>query len=241
MRDLNNEFQDASDRKYAYDFDYILRDFIVRTLQPHFVQGKTLEMGCFEGVFTKTLTGFFKDLTVIEGSTALIEKAKLNTTGRSVKFICGMFESVEPAEKFDNIFLMHTLEHLENPTLVLKKIRTWLTDHGKLFLVCPNANAASRQIAVRMGLIEHNSAVTEGEFKHGHRKTYSLDTLENEVRSSGLKVNSTGGVFFKPLANFQFDKVIGEKIIDHNYLEGCYRLGMLYPDLCASIYVVCTK
>ena len=85
MRDLNNEFQDATDRKYAYDFDYILRDFIVRTLKPHFIKGNALEMGCFEGVFTKTLTGFFKDLTVIEGSADLIEKAKIKTTSFSVE------------------------------------------------------------------------------------------------------------------------------------------------------------
>ncbi len=241
MRNLNNEYQDSDDRKYAYDFDYRLRDFIVRSLQPFFIKGNALEMGCFEGVFTKTLTTHFEDLSVIEGSSELIEKAKANTTGSNVKFILSMFEKAEIKEKFDNIFLMHTLEHLENPTLVLQKIRSWLSDNGRLFLVCPNANAASRQIAVRMGLIEYNSAVTEGEFKHGHRKTYSLDTLENEALLAGLKTYSRGGVFFKPLANFQLDKALSEKVIDEKYLEGCYSLGMLYPDLCASIYTICGK
>jgi 2-polyprenyl-3-methyl-5-hydroxy-6-metoxy-1,4-benzoquinol methylase len=241
MRDVNQEFQDTDNRKYAYDFDYILRDFILRTLKPHFVAGNALEMGCFEGVFTKTLTRHFKDLTVIEGSAELAAKAKLNTAGSPVKFVTELFEKAQFTEKFDNIFLMHTLEHLDEPISVLAKVRSWLSDQGKLFLVCPNAQAASRQIAVRMGLIEFNSAVTEGEHKHGHRKTYSLDTLENEVRQSGLSVNSAGGVFFKPLANFQFDKVISEKIVDGAYLEGCYRLGMLYPELCASIYVICGK
>lgn len=241
MRNLNNEYQDAEDRKYAYDFDYILRDYIVRSLQPYFINGNALEMGCFEGVFTKTLTTHFKDLSVIEGSSELIEKAQTNTAGRDVKFILSMFEKAELKEKFDNIFLMHTLEHLENPIQVLQKIRSWLTDNGRLFLVCPNANAASRQIAVRMGLIDHNAAVTEGEFKHGHRKTYSLDTLENEARLAGLKTYARGGVFFKPLANFQLDKALSEKVIDEKYLEGCYSLGMLYPDLCASIYTICGR
>ncbi len=241
MRDLNSEFQDDPNRKYAYDFDYILRDFIVRSLLPYFIEGSALEMGCFEGIFTKTLTAHFKDLSVLEGSSELIEKAKQTTSGSNVRFISGMFENTEFNEKFDNIFLMHTLEHLENPTLVLKKIRSWLSEKGRLFLVCPNANAASRQIAVRMGIIDYNAAVTDGEYKHGHRKTYSLDTLENEVRISGLKINATGGVFFKPFANFQFDKLLKEQIIDQKYLEGCYSLGMIYPDLCASVYVICAK
>lgn len=241
MRDLNKEFKNEENRKYAYDFDYILRDFIIRSLQPYFIKGNALEMGCFEGVFTKTLSSHFKDLTVIEGSSELIAKAQKNTIGENVKFILGMFENTELNEKYDNIFLIHTLEHLEEPTLVLKKIKSWLSENGRLFLVCPNANAASRQIAVRMGLIDYNTSVTDGEYKHGHRKTYSLDTLEHEALISGFNITKVGGVFFKPFANFQFDQIIKEKIIDSLYLEGCYKLGMIYPDLCASIYVICMK
>lgn len=242
MRNLDNEFKDTQDRKYAYDFDYILRDYIVQTLKPYFKKGPALEMGCFEGVFTKTLTSHFNDLTVLEGSKTLIEKAKANTQGHDVKFIHTFFEQAELGSKqFDNIFLMHTMEHLDQPGLVLSKIKSWLTDQGRLFLVCPNANAASRQIAVRMNIIDFNSSVTQGEFEHGHRKTYSLDTLEFETRVAELKTETRGGVFFKPFANFQFDKLIKEKIIDQAYLDGCYRMGMIYPDLSASIYLICAK
>ena len=46
---------------------------------------------------------------------------------------------------------------------------------------------------------------------------------------------------FKPFANFQFDKLIEHKIIDQGYLDGCYALGMQYPELAASIYVVCGR
>jgi len=108
-------------------------------------------------------------------------------------------------------------------------------------LVVPNANAASRQIAVNMGLISHNAAVTEGEKEHGHRRTYSLDTLRRDATKSGLKIVREGGVFFKPFANFQFDQIIKEKIVSLDYLDGCYQLGQRYPDLCASVYLVCEK
>ena len=125
---------------------------------------------------------------------------------------------------------------------ILKKINDeWLSDDGVFFLACPNANAPSRQIAVKMGLIEHNAAVTEAEREHGHRVTYSLDTLETDVRKSGLNVIYKSGVFFKALANFQWDKIIRENIVSQEYLEGCYQLGQVYPDLCATIYCVCQK
>jgi hypothetical protein len=125
--------------------------------------------------------------------------------------------------------------------LVLRRAGGWLTAHGRLFVVVPNANAPSRQIAVQMGLIPFNSAVTDGERAHGHRRTYSLDTLQRDVVGADLHIIHRGGVFFKPLANYQFDKLVGGDVISDGYLEGCYRLGMHYPDLCASIYVVCEQ
>lgn len=65
--------------------------------------------------------------------------------------------------------LNHVLEHIENPVDLLVKIKEeWLSDKGRFFIVCPNANAPSRQIAVKMGLISHNTAVTAAEKEHGH-------------------------------------------------------------------------
>lgn len=92
-----------------------------------------------------------------------------------------------------------------------------------------------------MGLVPYNSAVIESERLHGHRKTYSLDTLENEALAGGLKVIHRGGIFFKPLAGSQFDEALAANVISREYLEGCYKLGMIYPDLCASVFLVCEK
>ena len=61
------------------------------------------------------------------------------------------------------------------------------------------------------------------------------------MAGAGLRIVHRGGVFFKPLANYQFDKLAGGDVVSDGYLEGCYRLGMHYPDLCASIYVVCEQ
>ena len=34
---------------------------------------------------------------------------------------------------------------------------------------------------------------------------------------------------------------MGGDVISDDYLEGCYRLGMHYPDLCASIWLACER
>jgi hypothetical protein len=134
------------------------------------------------------------------------------------------------------------LEHLDEPVNILKRInQEWMANDGRLFLVCPNANAPSRQIAVKMGLITHNSAVTAAEAEHGHRRTYALDTLERDAVAAGLKVVHRSGIFFKALANFQWDRLLQTDIVSAEYLEGCYQLGQQYPDLCASIFLLCER
>jgi|KBSMisStaDraftv2_1062788.scaffolds.fasta_scaffold25561_2 2-polyprenyl-3-methyl-5-hydroxy-6-metoxy-1,4-benzoquinol methylase len=238
-RDYNAEYKDGV-RKYAYEFDTILRRYMMRALDPFLPPGRALEMGCYLGDVTEMLAERYTDLTVIEASGELASAAQ-KRLGARARFLQGMFETIDVAEQFDAIFLMHTLEHLDDPVQVLRRAGGWLNDSGRLFVVVPNANAPSRQIAVQMGLIPFNSAVTDAEREHGHRRTYSLDTLERDVIGAGLRIVHRGGVFFKPLANYQFDKLAGGDVVSDAYLEGCYRLGMHYPDLCASIYVVCDR
>ena len=237
-RDLNREFADTEDRKYAYDFDYRMHGYMLRALAGKLPKGRALELGCFEGEFTKRLAAIYADLTTVEGSSELIAKAKAACPPH-VDFVLSRFEDFEPEAKFDAVFLIHTLEHLDGPVALLRRIGGWLTPNGRLFLVVPNANAASRQIAVAMGLIAYPTAVTPGEWEHGHRRTYDLPALTAHVAKAGLIAVETGGVFFKPFANFQFDKLIASGAIGEDYMEGCFKLGAQHPDLCASIYAIC--
>ena len=112
---------------------------------------------------------------------------------------------------------------------------------GRLFLVCPNANAPSRQIAVNMGLITHNAAVTKDEAEHGHRSNLFARHDGTGRAAAGLSVVHRSGIFFKALANFQFDRLMKTDIISTAYLDGCYALGQRYPDLCASIFLLCER
>ena len=92
-----------------------------------------------------------------------------------------------------------------------------------------------------MGLISHSAAVTPAEKEHGHRITYSLDTLERDARAAGLRLVHRGGIFLKALANFQWDRLLATDIVSPEYLEGCYQLGNVYPDLCSSIFLVAER
>lgn len=241
-RDYNKEFKDTKDHKYAYNFDFdVMHPFMLKAFLPFFNEGNLLELGSFKGDFTKRLIPHFADITCVEASGDAIEIAKGEFEG-GVKFVHAVFEELILPTHYDNIILTHVLEHLDDPVAVLRKINNeWLSETGRFFLVCPNANAPSRQIAVKMGLISHNTAITPAEEEHGHRITYTLDTLERDARAAGLKVVYRSGIFFKALANFQWDRLLITDIISEEYLEGCYQLGQVYPDLCSSIFLMCEK
>ncbi len=241
-RDYDAEFKDTADHRYAYNFDFdVMHKYMLRSFEPLFRAGSLLELGSFKGDFTRRLLPHFTDITCVEASPVAIEQARAALPGH-VTLIEGMFETVQLPRRYDNIVLTHVLEHLDDPIGVLRRIRDeWLTETGRLFLVCPNANAPSRQIAVKMGLISHNAAITPAEQAHGHRITYSLDTLERDARAADLHVVHRSGIFFKALANFQWDRLLATDIVSPEYLDGCFMLGQHYPDLCASIFLVCER
>lgn len=242
QRDYNQEIKDTADHQYAYGFDFdVMHPYMLRSFEPFFREGRTLELGSFKGDFTRRLAQRFKDITCVEASSDAIAASRQHLPER-IEFVNSRFEEATLDGKFDNIILTHVLEHIDDPIAVLRRINDeWLSDSGRFFLVCPNANAPSRQIAVKMGLITHNAAVTPAEAEHGHRCTYTLDTLERDAREARLKVVHRSGIFFKALANFQWDRLLATDIISKEYLEGCYMLGQHYPDLCSSIFLMCEK
>lgn len=239
-RNYNLEIKDNEGRKYAYSFDFdVMHPFMIRSFLPFFREGSLLELGSYRGDFTTRLLEHFKDVTCVEASSEALGDAR-KKLGSKVQWFEGTFETVQLPRRYDNIVVTHVLEHLEDPLRVLKRINEeWLAEGGRLFLVCPNANAPSRQVAVKMRLISHNAAVTPAEAEHGHFRTYALDTLERDAVAAGLNVVHRSGIFFKALANFQWDRLLATDIISKEYLEGCYQLGQQYPDLCASIFLLC--
>jgi 2-polyprenyl-3-methyl-5-hydroxy-6-metoxy-1,4-benzoquinol methylase len=239
-RNYDREFDDNAGRLYHYGFDLdVMHPYMIQAFTPFFRPGSLLELGSFKGDFTHRLLGRFQSITCVEASAAACVEAR-SRFGDAVHLVNDIFEKAELPSRYNNIVMTHVLEHLDDPVAVLRRVnREWLAPDGRFFLACPNANAPSRQIAVKMGLITHCTAVTEAEARHGHRSTYTLDTLERDAKAAGFKVVHRSGVFFKALANFQWDKLLQTDIVSREYLDGCFALGQIYPDLCSSIFLVC--
>lgn len=242
MRNFNDEAQDNSGRQYNYSSDLIFRALMLKDFSP-LIDGssksKTLEIGSYDGSMTQQILEYVPSLTVVEPSFDLSEKLRARF-GSTISVVVSTIEDFSSDIKFDNIFLIHTLEHVDSPVAVLEKIQRHLSPAGRLFIAVPNANALSRQIAVHMGVITHNSAVLESESKQGHLRTYSVDTLRRDILKSNLRIDLLSGVFLKAMANFQLDLAISQNIIDDSYIQAANSLAKIYPDFSASLIAVCS-
>ena len=89
-------------------------------------------------------------------------------------------QEIEGSEKFSAITLFDVLEHLIDPSLVLKKVKKLLKPNGNLFIYVPNWNSASRQF---LG-VENSHFI----WPTHHLTYYTPGTLNNFLTKNGFSV-----------------------------------------------------
>jgi 2-polyprenyl-3-methyl-5-hydroxy-6-metoxy-1,4-benzoquinol methylase len=145
-----------------------------------------------------------------------------------------MIENFTIEKRFDNIILSHILEHLNDPIMVLKRIKKLLHPQGRLFIVVPNALSLHRQVGVAMGLLNKVTTLNDADRSVDHKRVYTPTLLKRHCKSAGLLIEKFGGIFLKLLSNDQIQTQWSPELI-----QGCFELGKRYPNLCSEIFVVC--
>ncbi len=159
-----------------------------------------LEMGYGEGNFTAELIKRDYRVTLVDGSEALLKKAR-DSYKDKVLTECSLFEEYSAKDKFDCVLATHVLEHVDYPVPLLERMKTWIKPNGKIILIVPNKESLHRQLAVIMKLQPALDTLGARDMLVGHKRVYSLETLTADVLKSGLKVKETTGFFLKVLPN----------------------------------------
>jgi 2-polyprenyl-3-methyl-5-hydroxy-6-metoxy-1,4-benzoquinol methylase len=241
--DLNEEKKFLNDTANTYTVDNssqtrVIRELVVRTFSPYLRRGIGLELGCSDGYMTKMLASNLEHLDVVDGSTKFLNEAKKRNL-TNVEYHFSLFEEYTSTKKYDYVFASYIMEHVLEPSLVLKMVKQVLKPDGLLFMVVPNARALSRQLAMHMGLISDLKALTENDLANGHRRVYDRVYFNREIEQAGFESISEGGLMLKILADFQLDKLIDDGLLQQIQIDGLYKLGNEYPDLCGSLYSIC--
>jgi 2-polyprenyl-3-methyl-5-hydroxy-6-metoxy-1,4-benzoquinol methylase len=186
MRQVNYH-GDEDYKKYEGLFENIFQKRVDLIL-PHFAKaprGRLLEIGSATGVMLKLFAKRGWDALGIEPSGSSQEAKKKGLKVLNVKFE----EAKLPKDYFNLIILNHTLEHMDNPKLILKKINTLLKDRGIVFIDVPNFGSLSSKLLGKkwpyLLPLEHKSQFTK-------------ESLTKLLKDNGFKVlywESRSGIF----------------------------------------------
>ena len=193
-----------------------------------------LEIGCSTGHFLYAVGKMCPKVYGIEPDKRAKKHAK--NLGIAVKNKINEFEP----NSFDAIFMFHVLEHIQDPIIFLKEIRTYLKEKGKIIVEVPNVD----DILVSVYKIEKFKDMY---FSAPHKFYFSRDTLKTILRQSGFK--ST----IYPLQRYDFSNHIfwllyGKpggmgyfKDIFSNKLDAEYAECLKRQYLCDTIYAIGEK
>ncbi len=244
--------------RYHTEYNAFLAHYKVLDCLEHAKGNSVLDLACGDGTLTAMLKNKFRRIVGVDASSKHLAEAKKVLP--DVEFHENLIEDFSTEEKFDTVLMLDVLEHVEDPMLVLQKSASFLNDNGVLIVHVPNAHAINRKIAVIMGTLESCEELSPFDINiAGHRRSYTLETLQNDVRKAGLNVVKTGGIFYKMLSTAQMDwflknglweeggfgwgRVGAEKSKDWKaeFCRASYEIGKERPKDCNVIYAVISK
>ncbi|QOG16775.1 methyltransferase domain-containing protein [Bradyrhizobium sp. SEMIA] len=215
--------------KNIYDFD----NEIVLTWYPkriaHVVKDprSVLDLGLGHGFATEIFSDRCARHVVLEGSPAVIQNFKLKFPDNRSEVIETYFEEFDTKERFDLIVMGFILEHVDDPLVILKRFRKFLTPTGKLFVAVPNAEVMNRRLGHLAGMLPDMEALSENDLLLGHQRYFTVSSLTKLVSDAGYKIEKLEGIYLKPLATSQ---ILALNLAD-NIIQALCEIGIDYPEL----------
>jgi SAM-dependent methyltransferase len=139
----------------GYEYDRIAdikrMDFITNSLKSCIpANGKILDVGCGNGVISRHLGQFGYQVHGIDVSEKTIETARSLNMFENVKFdVLSAEELVASGTKYDAIVCSEVLEHLHEPSSLLRVLFLSLKDNGKLVVTVPNGRGPRETLVTR--------------------------------------------------------------------------------------------
>lgn len=192
-----------------------------------------LEVGCGSGSSTQRLSEIFDDLEVVEPSQRNVALLKR----RIPNVVCheALLEDFTPKRKFDFVFFLNVIEHVEDPVESLRYLSNLVKHEGLIFISAPNCMSLNRRAGYKLGTLEHYEKMAPKDFEVGHRRLYTVAMLKDHCEQAGLRVVSMKGMYLKPLSESQMIG-LGDEVV-----RAFYALGEEIPEYCASLLAIATK
>ena len=242
--------------KHHSEYNYYLAKYKVESCIENSYGTSLLDMPCGDGLLTEMFAKKFERVVGVDASDVHLKEAEKRLP--NAEFHECLIEELDLNERFNSVFMLDILEHVIDPVGLLKKAATFMTDDGVLIVHVPNANAINRKIAVKMGTLNACDELSPFDINiAGHRRSYTLETLSNDIEAAGLKIRKTGGIFYKMVSTPQMDWILrnglwdaghgwGREGVDNvdwksEFCKACYEIGKERPEDCNVIYACIIK
>ena len=197
-----------------------------------------LELGCADGYMTFLISQLAASHLVVDASPDFIRMTKEKVAAH-VRFHESLFETFEPRQQFDLVVMCYILEHVEDPSALISRVRRWLKPGtGRIFAAVPNSRALSRQLGRALGVVGDLYEITPSEVEHGHRRSYDRTTLDHDLEQGGAEIVQRGGLVLKPFSTAQLDDMMEHGIIGEQHIVALDVLATELPDLAHTIYAI---
>jgi 2-polyprenyl-3-methyl-5-hydroxy-6-metoxy-1,4-benzoquinol methylase len=181
MDHTDRRFNQTTDRYAADDLETIREArrygaHVFELFRPH-IGTRVLEVGCGIGTMSEKLAAMADMIVGIEPNAACIDRvaAAMRHEPKFSLRPCHL-EECDPAElrgqRFDTVYCVNVLEHLEHDVAALQLFREIIVPHGKVLIFVPAVPAAYGPLDAELG----------------HHRRYSKQMLSRVFASAGLEV-----------------------------------------------------
>lgn len=222
----------TGDNVYDFDNEILLTWYPQRVLHHAHTTGSLLELGLGHGYTTDIFARRFARHVVLEGSPAVIGNFREKHPDCRAEIVETYFEEFSTDERFDVIVMGFILEHVDDPSLILRRFRRFLAPGGKMFLAVPNAEVLNRRLGHLAGMLDDVSTLSPNDLLLGHKRYYTVSSLGEEVSQTGYGIDRLEGIYLKPFTTRQ----IVSLDLDRKIIDALCKIGVDYPELSCGIF-----
>ncbi|WP_372380610.1 bifunctional 2-polyprenyl-6-hydroxyphenol methylase/3-demethylubiquinol 3-O-methyltransferase UbiG [Xanthomonas sp. NCPPB 1754] len=163
---------------------------------------RVLDVGCGGGLLSESMARLGAQVTAIDLAPELVKVARLHSleSGVQVDYRVQSVEDLaaEQPGSFDTVTCMEMLEHVPDPTAIIRACASLLKPGGKLFLSTLNRTPAAFALAV-VGAEYIARLLPKG--THHYKDFIKPAELAAWLRNAGLQLEDVSGMLYEPWRN----------------------------------------
>ncbi|ASK96939.1 bifunctional 2-polyprenyl-6-hydroxyphenol methylase/3-demethylubiquinol 3-O-methyltransferase UbiG [Xanthomonas campestris pv. merremiae] len=198
---LANRWWDADGpQKPLHELNPVRLEYVSARLE--LAGARVLDVGCGGGLLSESMARLGAQVTAIDLAPELVKVARLHSleSGVQVDYRVQSVEDLaaEQAGSFDAVTCMEMLEHVPDPTAIIRACASLLKPGGKLFLSTLNRTPAAFALAV-VGAEYIARLLPKG--THHYKDFIKPAELAAWLRNAGLQLEDVSGMLYEPWRN----------------------------------------